>query len=98
MRDLRDKLDMGENVDWSEISVFVTAALLKVFVFIIYRSCFYKSLCMLVHQSVDLSVCKFDTGENVDWSKISVFVTEAVLKGKFVITFSSQLHSHIYIP
>ena len=29
MRDLRDKLDEGEEVDWSEISVFVTAALLK---------------------------------------------------------------------
>ena len=29
MRDLRDKLDEGEDVDWSEISVFVTAALVK---------------------------------------------------------------------
>lgn len=29
MRDLRDKLDDGETVDWSEISVFVTAALVK---------------------------------------------------------------------
>ena len=29
MRDLRDKLDEGETVDWSEISVFVTAALVK---------------------------------------------------------------------
>ena len=29
MRDIRDKLDLGEQVDWSEISVFVTAALLK---------------------------------------------------------------------
>ena len=31
MRDLRDKLDEGEEVDWSEISVFVTAALVKDF-------------------------------------------------------------------
>ena len=29
MRDVRDKLDEGEDVDWSEISVFVTAALVK---------------------------------------------------------------------
>ena len=29
MRDLRDKLDDGESVDWSEISVFVIAVLLK---------------------------------------------------------------------
>ena len=29
MRDLRDKLDEGESVDWTEISVFVTAALVK---------------------------------------------------------------------
>ncbi len=29
MRDLRDKLDCGDHVDWEEISVFVTAALLK---------------------------------------------------------------------
>ena len=29
MRDLRERLDDGEHVDWSEISVFVTAALLK---------------------------------------------------------------------
>ena len=29
MRDLRDKLDEGEAVDWAEISVFVTAALVK---------------------------------------------------------------------
>ena len=29
MRDLRERLDEGEEVDWTEISVFVTAALLK---------------------------------------------------------------------
>ena len=29
MRDLRERLDEGENIDWGEISVFVTAALLK---------------------------------------------------------------------
>merc|ERR1719228_1369350 len=29
MRDLRERLDDGEEVDWGEISVFVTAALLK---------------------------------------------------------------------
>merc|ERR1719347_1131076 len=29
MRDLRDKLDDGESVDWTQISVFVIAALLK---------------------------------------------------------------------
>ena len=31
MRDLRDKLDEGEEVDWADISVFVTAALVKDF-------------------------------------------------------------------
>ena len=30
MRDLREKLDKGDPVDWDQISVFVTAALLKV--------------------------------------------------------------------
>ena len=29
MRELRDKIDLGEEIDWEEISVFVTAALLK---------------------------------------------------------------------
>jgi hypothetical protein len=29
MRDIRDKLDEGGTVHWDEISVFVTAALLK---------------------------------------------------------------------
>jgi hypothetical protein len=29
MRDLRERLDEGEEVDWAEISVFVTAALMK---------------------------------------------------------------------
>ena len=31
MKELRDRLDEGEDVNWSEISVFVTAALLKDF-------------------------------------------------------------------
>ena len=31
MKELRDRLDEGEEVNWSEISVFVTAALLKDF-------------------------------------------------------------------
>jgi hypothetical protein len=30
MRDIRDKLDEGGTVHWDQISVFVTAALLKV--------------------------------------------------------------------
>ncbi len=30
MRDIREKLDEGGTVDWDQISVFVTAALLKV--------------------------------------------------------------------
>ena len=29
MKELRDRLDEGEEVNWTEISVFVTAALLK---------------------------------------------------------------------
>ena len=46
MRDLREKLDKGDPVDWDQISVFVTAALLKVSVCV--RVWVYVCMCMFV--------------------------------------------------
>ena len=62
MRDLRDKLDEGEEVDWSEISVFVTAALVKDFL---------RSLpdCLLQCDNYSAwteAALNFNSGRNID--------------------------------
>ena len=54
MRDLRDKLDEGEAVDWAEISVFVTAALVKDLLRYLLSTYLNIYLNILISNSIDL--------------------------------------------